>query len=66
MQINNKAKIRVWFVFQPAAASTIMEDFKTSEGILQVLFKDSLWYSVVAILNSLTMLPGKLYHVIMS
>lgn len=40
MQINNKAKIRVCFVFQPAAVSTTVESFKTSEGILQVLFFD--------------------------
>jgi len=41
MQINNKAKITVCFVFQPAAASAVVEHFRTSEGLLQVLFKDS-------------------------
>lgn len=47
MQINNKAKISICFVFQPAVASKIVELFKTSEGALQVILKahsDNVWW----------------------
>lgn len=58
--------MRGCFVFKPAATSTIVGHFKIAQGILQVLFKDSLWRSVVTIYNSLTVLLGKVYHVITS
>lgn len=42
MHMKNKAKIRVCFVFHLAATSTIVEHFKTAQGVSQVLSKDSL------------------------
>lgn len=63
MHIKNKAKMKVCFVFQLAATSTIVEHFKIAQDISQALFKDSLWQSVVAIYNSLTMFLGKVCHV---
>lgn len=33
--------MRVCFVFRLAATSTLVEHFKTAQGILEVLFKDS-------------------------
>lgn len=42
MHIKNKAKMKVCFVFQLAATSTIVEHFKIAQDISQALFKDSL------------------------
>lgn len=49
MQINNKAKISICFVFQPAVASEIVELFRTSDGVFQVILKahsDNVWWQL--------------------